>query len=152
MPDETPDPRPARTFHRSRTSRAVDSIMSVFVRAGVVPSTYVLTVRGRTSGVPRSNPVTVPEYDGRRWLVSPFGVVSWVLNARAAGEVALTRRGTTRRYGVREASAAEAGPVLKEYVRIASTTRPYFAARKDSPVEEFVAEAARHPVFELLPR
>jgi deazaflavin-dependent oxidoreductase (nitroreductase family) len=126
--------------------------MSVFVRAGVVPATYLLTVTGRTSGLPRSNPATVPEHGGKRWLVSPYGEVSWVRNARAAGEVTLSRRGTAHRFGVREVSAQEAGPVLKEYVRIASATRPYFAARKDSPVDDFVAEADRHPVFELIPR
>ncbi len=33
---------------------------------------------------PRTNPVTVVEHDGRRWLVAPYGPVSWVHNARAA--------------------------------------------------------------------
>jgi deazaflavin-dependent oxidoreductase (nitroreductase family) len=151
-PGATPDPRPARQFRPSRARRAADAVMAVFARAGVVPATYVLTVTGRKSGLPRTNPVTVPEVGGKRWLVSPYGVVSWVHNARAAGEVTLSRRGTTQRFGVREATAQEAGPVLKEYVRIASATRPYFAARKDAPVEDFVAEADRHPVFELIPR
>jgi hypothetical protein len=41
--------------------------------------------------------------------------------------------------------------MLKRYVGVATATRPYFGADKDSPVEEFVAEADRHPVFELLP-
>ena len=41
--------------------------------------------------------------------------------------------------------------MLKKYVKIASATRPYFAATKDSPVEAFTAEADRHPVFELIP-
>lgn len=39
--------------------------------------------------------------------------------------------------------------MLKRYVAVASATRPYFAAHKDAPVEDFVAEAGRHPVFEL---
>ncbi len=52
---------------------------------------------------------------------------------------------------VREVTAGEAGPVLKCYVGVAATTRPYFQADKDAPVEDFVAEAGRHPVFELLP-
>jgi deazaflavin-dependent oxidoreductase (nitroreductase family) len=150
--DATPEPRPARQFHAGRARRVADSIMSAFIRAGVVPATYILTVTGRTSGLPRRNPVTVPEHDGKRWLVSPYGEVSWVRNVRADPRVTLTRRGTTDAFTVREAAAAEAGPVLKEYVRIASATRPYFVARKDSPVADFVAEADRHPVFELVPR
>ena len=47
--------------------------------------------------------------------------------------------------------SAEAGPILQRYIRIASATRPYFRASKDSPVGDFIAEADRHPVFELIP-
>jgi hypothetical protein len=90
------------------------------------------------------------EEAGRRWLVAPYGEVSWVRNARASGQVSLARRGDRHDYAVREVSAQEAGPVLKRYVAIATATRPYFQAQKDSPVGEFVAEADRHPVFELL--
>lgn len=63
----------------------------------------------------------------------------------------LRRRGDRRDYAVREVSAGEAGPVLKRYVGVATATRPYFQAEKEAPVEEFVAEAHRHPVFELVP-
>jgi deazaflavin-dependent oxidoreductase (nitroreductase family) len=125
--------------------------MGVFVRAGLVPSTYLLTTRGRKTGRPLTHPVTVVERDGQRWLVSPYGAVSWVRNARAAGRVRLGRRGDWTEYAVREVGAGEAGPVLKRYVGVATATRPYFGAGRDAPVEDFVAEADRHPVFELLP-
>jgi hypothetical protein len=91
------------------------------------------------------------EHDGRRWLVAPYGSVSWVHNARATGRVSLTRRRNTRDYAIREVSPEEAGPILQRYVRIAPTTRPYFQATKDSPVEDFVTEADGHPVFEHTP-
>ena len=74
---------------------------------------------------------------------------AWVLNARAAGLVTLRRRRDVGMYAVREIFGEEAGPVLKKYLAIASATRPYFIATKDSPVAEFVAEAAKHPVFAL---
>ncbi len=35
------------------------------------------------------------------------------------------------------------------YIGIASAARPYFQASKGSPVADFIAEAHRHPVFEL---
>ena len=143
--------RPARQFRPSRWRRVGDAIIGRFARAGLVPSTYLLTTRGRKTGRPLTHPVTVVEGDGRRWLVAPYGPVSWVHNARAAGRVTLDRRGDRRDYAVREVAAGEAGPVLKRYVAVATATRPYFAADKDSPVEDFVAEADRHPVFELLP-
>jgi deazaflavin-dependent oxidoreductase (nitroreductase family) len=123
----------------------------MFVRAGLVPYTYMLTTRGRRTGRPLSHPATVVEQEGRRWLVAPYGAVSWVLNARATGRVSLARRGSRRDYAVREVPPAQAGPVLKRYVAIATATRPYFGADKDAPVEDFAAEASRHPVFELLP-
>jgi hypothetical protein len=56
----------------------------------------------------------------------------------------------TRDFATREVSQDEAGPVLKRYVAVASKTRPQFKATKDSPVEDFVAEADRHLVFELI--
>ena len=143
--------RPARQFRPSRGRRVGDAIMSMFVRAGLVPSTYLLTTRGRKTGRPLTHPATVVDQDGRRWLVAPYGQVSWVRNARAAGRVTLGRRGDWRDYAVREVPAEEAGPVLKRYVGVATATRPYFGADKDAPVAAFAAEADRHPVFELLP-
>jgi deazaflavin-dependent oxidoreductase (nitroreductase family) len=128
-----------------------NTIMSALVRAGLVPRSYLLTTRGSKTGRPRTNPVVPVEHGGRRWLVAPYGPVPWVHNARAAGRVSLTRRRDTRDYTTREASPDEAGPVLQRYIRIAPSTRPYFQASKDSPVEDFVAEADRHPVFELTP-
>jgi hypothetical protein len=90
------------------------------------------------------------DYDGKRWLVAPYGPVAWVHNARAMRPVSLRYGRTTREYTTREASADEAGPVLKRYVAIATKTRAQFKATQDSPVEDFVAEADRHPVFELV--
>jgi hypothetical protein len=50
---------------------------------------------------------------------------------------------------VRDVAADEAGPILKQYVAVASAARPYFRADKAAPVSEFVAEAHLHPVLEL---
>jgi deazaflavin-dependent oxidoreductase (nitroreductase family) len=138
-------------YKTGRWHRLENAVMSALVRAGFVPSSYILTTKGRKSGQMRSNPVTIVEYAGRRWLVAPYGPVSWVHNARAAGRVSVSRRLATRHYAIREASAAEAGQVLQRYVAVATATRDYFRADKDAPVEEFVAEADRHPVFELIP-
>jgi len=142
--------RSARQYRPGRGRHVENAIMSALVRAGLVPRSYLLTTRGRKTGRPRTNPVVPVEHQGRRWLVAPYGPVSWVQNARAAGRVTLTRGRDTREYGIREADPEEAGPVLQRYVRIATATRRYFLATKDSPVEDFVTEADRHPVFELV--
>jgi deazaflavin-dependent oxidoreductase (nitroreductase family) len=143
--------RPARQYHPGRGRHVENIIMSALVRAGLVPRSYLLMTQGRKTGRPRTNPVVPVEHDGRRWLVAPYGTVSWVHNARATGRVSLARRRDTRNYTIREVPAEEAGPVLKQYICIARTTRPYFRATKDSPVQDFAAEADRHPVFELTP-
>jgi deazaflavin-dependent oxidoreductase (nitroreductase family) len=144
-------PGRVRQYRPSRGRHVENTVMSALVRAGLVPRSYLLTTRGRKTGQPRTNPVVPVEHGGRRWLVAPYGPVSWVHNARAAGRVSLTRRRDTRHYTIREVSPDEAGPVLKRYVRLAPSARPYFQATKDSPVEDFIAEADRHPVFELIP-
>jgi hypothetical protein len=79
----------------------------------------------------------------------PYGPVPWVLNARAAGQVRLRRGRDRHDYTLRQLPAAQAGPILRRYLRIAPATRPYFQASKDSPVADFIAEADRHPVFAL---
>lgn len=110
--------------------------------------THVLTVRGRRTGRRYSTPVQlVLEGDG--WLVAPYGERDWVKNARAAGEVELTRARRTATYRVEEVGPEEAAPVLREYLRMTPIVKPYFDAPPDAPLAAFVAEAGRHPVFRL---
>jgi deazaflavin-dependent oxidoreductase (nitroreductase family) len=138
-----------KKYEPNRALRAANAVVRVLARAGLVPKTSVMTVRGRKSGELRSMPVTPIEVGGSVWLVSPYGTVAWVHNVRAAGEVALARGRTSRRFTTREGTPVEAGPVLKRYVAVAPLVLPYFTAKPDDPADVFTAEAARHPVFEL---
>ena len=88
--------------------------------------------------------------DGGRWLIALYGEREWVKNARAAGEVELTRGRRTTRHRIEELGAEEAAPVLREYLRTTPIVKPYFDADADAPVEAFVAEAAGHTVFRIL--
>jgi len=142
--------RRVREYRGSRGDRVGDAIFSVLARAGVGP-VHLLTTRGRKTGRPRTTPVILVVQGQQRWLVAPYGAVPWVLNARAARRVRLRRGRDRRDYTLRQLPPAEAGPVLQRYVRVASATWPYFQANKDSPVADFIAEADRHPVFELTP-
>ena len=110
---------------------------------------YVLTIRGRRTGRPYSTPVDAIEHDGRRWLVAAYGVTSWVRNARAAGEVQLSRGTRSSRMRIREADPDEAAPVLRRYLELVPVTRPYFAAGPDASLDALAAEVREHPVFEL---
>jgi len=146
-PQDTPQ---VRTFRMRRIDRIGDAVFRGLARLGIGPA-WSLTTRGRRTGLPRTVPVIPVDSGGQRWLVAPYGEVDWVRNARATGQVQLNRGRITRICRVREASPAEAGSVLKRYVQIATATRPYFAAPPSAPVDAFVAEAGRHPVFALTP-
>ena len=50
---------------------------------------YLLTVRGRKSGQPRTVALALIERNGKRYLGSVYGIVDWVRNLRAAGEAVL---------------------------------------------------------------
>jgi len=139
-----------RAFRMSAADRAGNAVFGLLTRAGIGP-THLLITRGRKTGRSRTNPVILVQQEQQRWLVAPYGTVSWVLNARAAGRVTLRRGRDRQDCAIRELPPAEAGPILKRYIRIAPASRPYFQAGKGAPVADFTAEANRHPVFELTP-
>ena len=140
----------ARTYRLGPARRAVNVVVTAMLRIGVgATSAYLLTTTGRTTGRPRTTPVVLVETDGRRWLVSPYGDVSWVHNVRSRPEVSLRRGRTTQVLHAEEADADTAGPILQRYVRKERITAPFFDAGPDDPAAAFVAEASRHPVFEL---
>jgi deazaflavin-dependent oxidoreductase (nitroreductase family) len=144
--------RMARTYRYGLIRRVGNAVIGALLRAGLAPRAYVLlTTRGRRTGEPRTTPIRLLKYDGQEWLVAPYGEVSWVHNARAAGKVLLRHGSTTRATDVFECGAEESAPVLREYARKEPVTRPYFDAKPGDPVSAFAAEAARHPVFRLTP-
>jgi deazaflavin-dependent oxidoreductase (nitroreductase family) len=138
-------------YRRGARRRVFDGLVRALLRCGLGPRhTYLLTVRGRASGRVRSTPVTLVEDGGLRWLVAPYGEVAWVRNARAAGEVTLSRGWRSETVVAFELDAAEAAPVLKRYVREVPVTRPYFTVGPDAELGTFAGESARHPVFRLV--
>ena len=119
----------------------------------------LLTVRGRTSGLPRTVPVAILELDGRRFVQSPFGEVNWVRNLRAAGEAVVSKGGEREEVVAIEVPPEAGGPILRDALA------PYLNSRILAPVvgrflgyhahailAEYVAEARQHPLFELRSR
>ncbi len=140
----------AKTYRYTLVRRLVNGLLAASLRLGLGPkSHYLLTVQGRRSNQPSTRPVRLVEEGGERWLVAPYGVVNWVRNARAAGQVTLTRGSRSETVGIQELGPEESAPILKKYLREVPITRSYFDARPDAPVEAFVPEAARHPVFRI---
>jgi deazaflavin-dependent oxidoreductase (nitroreductase family) len=142
----------AATYENTALRRLVNRLVAPAARLGVAGKrTHILTVAGRKTGRTYSTPVQLVFEGGQRWLVSPYGdrASGWVRNARAAGTVELTRALHTERVRIEEVDAQTAAPILREYLRKTPITKPYFDASADSPLEEFAAEAARHPVFRI---
>ncbi len=141
----------ARSYRLTRWRRAVNALVRALLEIGVpIPHTYLLTVRGRKTGRCSTLPVTLVERGAQRWLVAPYGEVNWVRNARAAGQVTLRRGRHRETVRVQEVTPEEAGAVLRAYLRQVPVVRPYFDASVNDPVDAFVAEAPRHPVFRIV--
>lgn len=132
------------------TRKIIDRLVQWLVIRDRAPQHYyLLTVLGRKTGLPRTKPVAIVEEGQAKWLVAPYGTTNWVLNARAAGEVTLTRGTQKDNYTITELPVAERARVLKQYITQFSITRPYFDAKPTDPVEAFIPEAKWRPVFKL---
>ena len=116
----------------------------------------LLTVRGRKSGELRTFPVAILETEGRQFLFSPFGEVSWVHNLRAAG-IATIRHGRRRQAVAAVEIAAEmAAPFLEAGLGpflaaplFGSMIGGWYGLDRSSSKADYLAAARRHPAFEL---
>src|SRR6476660_712326 len=111
-----------------------------------------LEVPGRTSGRRRSNPVVIATVEGKRYLVSMLGPGSdWVKNVEAAHGDAVIRQGRRRPVHLVAVPPEQRAPILREYVRIASSGRQHFPLRVGAPLSDFEAIAAQYPVYRIDP-
>ncbi len=110
---------------------------------------YLLTVRGRKSGLPRTVALAIIERNGKRYVGSPYGIVDWVRNLRAAGEAILTRGRRSETVNARELPKGEAALVLREEIKGGNPFIRYYGVTADSSLEEFERAAVAHPVFLL---
>ena len=137
-------------YARTPVRRLINVLESTRIGLGIAPrQRFLLTVDGRRTGRPHTTPISVVQRGSERWLVAPYGEVSWVQNARAAGRVRLARGRRSEECEIAEVSPAEAGPVLLEYVTMEPITRPFFGTAVNAPVAAFAIDAAKHPVFLL---
>ena len=118
----------------------------------------LLTVRGRTSGEPRSAPVAIVEIGGRRWTMGAYGEVHWVRNLRAAGEGDIRLHGQDVHVQAHELSRTEAetfyGETLRGYIaKLPALGRAFarllFSAAGPEVLDDPQQAARTHPVFEL---
>lgn len=110
---------------------------------------YLLTVRGRKSGQPRTVAIAIIRRNGKRYVSTPYGVVDWVRNLRAAGEAVITRGRRSETISARETPLTEAALVLREEVKAGNPFVRYAGITVDSSLEEFERAAVSHPLFVL---
>lgn len=138
-----------------RYVRMANVLTTTLVRAGVKLAgfgkypMYLLTVRGRKSGQPRTVPIVIVEQDGKRYLFAPYGVVDWVRNLRAAGEAILTRGRRSETVNAIELPPREAALVLREDIKGGNPFARNFNVTAESSLEDFERTTISHPVFLL---
>jgi deazaflavin-dependent oxidoreductase (nitroreductase family) len=139
---------------------AFNPLVRRMIRAGLpLGPNVVLTVRGRTSGLPRSFPVAILEVGDRQYVQSPYGEVNWVRNLRANPDATLTRGSTQESVKAVEVAPEDAVAILRagvdRYLRsrwMAPVVRVFTGIRRDSTDEEILAHARSHPMFQLMPK
>ena len=128
--------------------RAGFKLVGPFIFFGNYPM-YLLTVRGRKSGQLRTVVLAIIERNGNCYVGSPYGIVAWVRNLRAAGEATLTRGRRSETVNARELPKGEAALVLREEVKDGNPFVRAYGVTADSSLEEFERAAVTHPVFLL---
>ncbi|WP_157393526.1 nitroreductase family deazaflavin-dependent oxidoreductase [Nocardia terrae] len=146
----------ARLGH-NLVGRAVAALLRAGVSLGPVAQ---LTVTGRQSGLPRTNPVDVFGSGDRRWIVATHsGEAQWVRNLRAAGRASLGTGSARADFTAVELPTDAATQILKDVVG-PRLSRPFGGlvlrrtlslGRRATPAD-FARTAATHPVFELTPQ
>ena len=132
-------------------------VLRPLLAAGVpMGANGLITVPGRTSGLPRTTPVAIIAVGGRRWVWCPWGDVHWVRNLRAAGHATISLR---RRQ--EEVRATELDPrervaffrdVLEPFARAIPGGMAFVRVVDGVDLADPVAAAEGRVVFELHPR
>lgn len=135
-------------------ARLFNRLFGFFVGLGLGPAdSFLLQVRGRTSGRIYSTPVHLLKFKGKEYLVAPRGRTQWVRNAQVSGEITLKKGSAKRELRLRAVQDQERPPILKAYLdTFKSTVQRYFPMPAGSPAKAFEAVAAYYPVFELRSR
>jgi hypothetical protein len=137
-----------RDWRPTRLGRWVNRFACWWSGLGLPPQFQaILEVRGRTSGRRRSSPV-----EGRHYLVSMLGPGSnWVKNVEAAHGDAVIRQRRRRPVRLVAVPPEQRAPILREYVRIASSGRQHFPLAVGAPLSDFEEIAERYPVYRIDP-
>ena len=137
-----------------RWLKHVNKVIILMNRLGLsIENGAVLTVAGRRTGAPRRLPVSVMQWEGRRYLLAGYPDAEWPRNVRAAGgaaTLAVARRVESIRLSELDAAAAE--PILRAWpARIPKGAKIMLDAGvvPDVTPGSFAALAGRCAVFRI---
>ena len=115
----------------------------------------LITIPGRTSGVPRTTAVAIIAASGSRWVWCPWGEAQWVRNLRAAGHATITVRGQEEGILATELDPAQRVAFFRDTMAPLARSIPFgmrFIRLLDGVDLNHPVEAAEgRPVFELRP-
>src|SRR6266567_6999505 len=153
----------AKQYRVNAFVRINNAMISSLLRLGVKLGSFaLLTIRGRKSGKPIETPIAVFVQEGKSYLLTPYGIVNWVRNLRAAGgEATITRSRRAEKIRAIELPPETAAPIFREAVRSgppgipAAIFRvyrslfvlPYLNVTENASLEEFEREVLTQPVF-----
>ncbi|HEX7661100.1 MAG TPA: nitroreductase family deazaflavin-dependent oxidoreductase [Pseudonocardiaceae bacterium] len=136
----------------TRSTAVFNSIVAGLAKAGVnLYGAQVLSVRGRTSGEMRSNPVNPLAFQGERYLVAARGQTQWVRNLRAAGEGELRRGRRVERFTAVELPDDDKPNLLRHYLKKWKFEVGMFFDGVDANASDETLRqiAPRHPIFRI---
>ena len=155
----------AKQYRVNAFVRINNLIISSLLHVGISMGSFaLLTVRGRKSGKPIETPIAIFNQERKSYLLTPYGVVNWVRNLRAAGgEATITYGKRNQKIHAIELSPEEAAPIFRDALRSGPPgipdvvirwyrnlfVLPYLNVTMDSSLEEFEREVLTHPVFLL---
>lgn len=173
MTDDQPsrDERDLRERIAVRFFRMVNPVARRMIPAGVPTGApnVLLIVPGRRSGIERTMPVTVLDFEGHTYVQATYGAPGWGRNLRAAEEATVVDPGgRRRRVHPAEIPPDQAAAILRRalgpyhrslFLRrlLGPRVRPpvgllrRYRVRIDDTPQEYLDEAQRHPLFELRP-
>jgi deazaflavin-dependent oxidoreductase (nitroreductase family) len=128
--------------------RAGFKLVGPFLVFGNYPM-YLLTVPGRKSGQPRTVALAIIQRNGKRYIGSPYGIVDWVRNLRAAGQAILTRGRRSETINAIELPPQDAALVLREEIKDGNPFIRYYGVTAESSLDELARAAVSHPLFLL---
>ena len=133
------------------TRQALNPLVAGLTRCGVgVWGSRLLTVRGRTTGRPRTTPVNVLTLaGGERYLVAPRGATQWVRNLRASGSATLRHGSHSETVAAAELPDEAKPEILRAYLRRWRLEAGVFfdGVGPAASAAELRRIASAHPVF-----